>query len=654
MCNTRTAVCSHRKLGKVNGIKDYRSLMWSTELEHYSPDSGIAASFARQASLTPQSLAIVTDEGALTYQELNHYANQIAHSLRRAGVTTGTLVGVCLERSPKMVASFLAILKVGGAYVPLDPTYPAERLAFMTVDAELPVILTRKDLLPLLPSSPRVHCICLDADGPEIAAESTADVAGDVPGDTLAYVIYTSGTTGQPKGVMISRAESLESHSLAPASFCRYRIRPATQLAGMAFDATGWELWPYLTLGASIYMPDDTVRISPVALRDWLVQHRITISFVPTALAEPMLGLAWPSDTALRYLLTGAEALTRYPPAGLPFQLVNNYGPTEATVVATSGVINPEEHPCSLPSIGRAITNVAIYLLDEMREMVPEGEQGEIYIGGAGVAAGYLHRPELTAERFVPDPFGKSGSRLYRTGDRAYARPDGQLQFVGRTDTQIKMRGYRIEPEEVSAAMNRLAEIQASIVTDVTTPSGEKKLAAYLVPVADAEIDMTTLRRRLQGSLPSYMIPTLFISLDTMPLTANGKVDRQALPTPDAKNILWQRNITPPRTETEKRLAPIVAEILDLPEVGIDENFFFLGGHSFLGTQLIARIASEFGIELALRTIFDAPTIYQLGLKVEEHLVAAIAAMSDEEVLQFLGPGLPSLDAGYGAEGAAS
>ena len=620
-------------------------------MEHYSPDSGIAASFTRQASLTPQSLAIVTDEGTLTYQELNHYANQIAHTLHRAGVTTGTLVGVCLERSPKMVASFLAILKVGGAYVPLDPTYPAERLAFMTADAELPVILTRNELLPLLPSSPHVHCICLDADGPEIARESIADLAtGDVPDDTLAYVIYTSGTTGQPKGVMISQRNLCNLIGWHQQAFAVTEADRATQLAGMAFDATGWELWPYLTLGASIHMPDDTVRISPVALRDWLVQHQITVSFVPTALAEPMVGLAWPRDAALRYLLTGAEALTRYPPARLPFQLVNNYGPTEATVVATSGVISPEENPSLLPSIGRAISNVVIYLLDETRQVVQQGEQGEIYIGGAGVSAGYLHRPELTAERFIPDTFGgdqDSGLRLYRTGDQGYLLPDGQLQFVGRADTQIKIRGYRIEPEEVSAALNRQAEIQASIVVDVTAPSGEKKLVAYLVPAADTLIDMTTLRRHLQDSLPPYMIPTLFISLHTLPLTANGKVDRAALPSPSSSNILWQRTITPPGSETEKRLAPIVAEILGLPEVGIDENFFFLGGHSFLGTQLIARISSEFGIELPLRTIFDGPTVHQLGLEVEERLVDVIAAMSEEEALQ-------SLDAGFGMEGAVS
>ena len=386
---------------------------WRTDLEHHAPTSGgagIARYFTRQASLTPDAVAIVTDEVALTYQELNKYSNQIAHALRRAGVTAGTLVGVCLERSPRMVASFLAILKVGGAYVPLDPTYPAERLAFMTADAELPVILTREGLLPQLPSK-RVKRICLDADEQRLESESMRgtedieDLSVEVGSDPVAYVIYTSGTTGQPKGVMISERNLWNLIRWHQEAFSITEADRATQLAGMAFDATGWELWPYLTLGASIYMPDETVRISPVALRDWLVAHQITVSFVPTALAEPMIGLDWPRETALRYLLTGAEALTRYPPAGLPFELINNYGPTEATVVATSGLIAPTESPATLPAIGRAITKARIFLLDENGKSFREGTKGEIYIGGAGVARGYLNRADLTAERFIANPF---------------------------------------------------------------------------------------------------------------------------------------------------------------------------------------------------------------------------------------------------------
>jgi amino acid adenylation domain-containing protein len=636
-------------------------------LEHLAPTSGIARCFARQASLTPDAVAVATDEVALTYMELNQYSNQIAYALQRAGVKAGTLVGVCLERSPGMVASFLAILKLGAAYVPLDPTYPAERLAFMTADAKLPVIVTREGLLPQLPSQ-LVRHIILDADERQVDLESVEDLIIEVGSDPLAYVIYTSGTTGQPKGVMISES-SLQ--NLVRWHQDTFGITPAdraTQLAGMAFDATGWELWPYLTLGAGIYMPDETVRISPVALRDWLVVHQITVSFVSTALAEPMLGLHWPPETALRYLLTGAEALTRYPPVGLPFELINNYGPTEATVVATSGRIAAKENPDPLPPIGRAITNVQIFLLDENGKIVPQGTKGEIHIGGAGVARGYLNRPELTAERFIANPFAgdqEAGSRLYRTGDQACVLPDGQLQFLGRSDTQIKIRGYRIEPEEVSAILNRHDQVQASVVTDLTDESGEKKLVAYLVTADNTAIDrsdkmdMTTLRRHLQESLPAYMIPTLFISLASLPLTANGKVDRAALPAPNATNTLWQRSITAPTTETEERLAPIVAEILGLPEVGMDENFFFLGGHSFLGTQLIARISSEFGIELPLRAIFDAPTVHQLALTVETSLLAAIAAMSEEEVRQSLeSPAfMNSMDssgpqeAGFGAEG---
>jgi acyl-CoA synthetase (AMP-forming)/AMP-acid ligase II/acyl carrier protein len=410
----------------------------------------------------------------------------------------------------------------------------------------------------------------------------------------------------------------------------------ATQLTSPAFDATGWELWPYLTAGASVSLVDERLRVEASSLRDWLVASEITMAFAPTALAENLIALAWPRATRLRYLLTGADALHTYPPAGLPFQFVNNYGPTEATVLVTSGIIAPQEHPTQAPPLGRPIANTQLYILDEQLQPVSLGEVGEIYIGGVALARGYLNRPALTAEKFIDHPFStESGARLYKTGDRGRFLPDGQLAFVGRVDHQIKMRGYRIEPGEVVEALNRQPGIQKSYVV-ARDIEGDKRLVAYIVLHQEEQISAGELRAALLEILPDYMVPATFICLEDLPYTPHGKVDQAALPAPDATNSLQDAVMALPSTPIEKRLASIVSALLGLVQVDIDDNFFMLGGHSMLGTQVITRVAETFDIALPLRVLFEAPTVRELAAEIEQRIVEKIAAMSEEEARALL------------------
>ena len=532
--------------------------------------------------------------------------------------------------------ALLGILKAGGAYVPLDPVYPSERLAFMVKDAQAPVLVTHQrwaTSFPLYNTQP----VCLDAPETALSGYPETDPVSQASITDLAYVIYTSGSTGQPKGVKISHDSLLNLVYWHQRVFEVTAADRATQVASPAFDATGWELWPYLTIGASLSMPDEQTRVSPAALRDWLLKQNITVSFLPTPLAEEVIMLEWPKTASLRYLLTGGDALHHYPPAGLPFALVNNYGPTESTVVATSGIIPPTDDPEGPPSIGRPIDNTQLYLLDENLQPVLIGEAGEMYIGSASLAQGYLNRPELTDERFIPHPFSSDPTaRLYKTGDLVRYLPDGQLAFIGRADDQIKIRGYRIEPGEIVAALNRYPAIQASVVVAREDGGGEKRLVAYIVAASEASLTPAALQEHLRGFVPDYMVPATFVCLETLPVTPNGKVDRAALPAPDATNTLHSDVTAEPMSQLEMQVAEMVAGLLNIPEVGVDDNFFMLGGHSMLGIQLVTLISETFGVELALRTLFEAPTVRQLSAEIEQRLVAKLEMMSDEEAQRLL------------------
>jgi amino acid adenylation domain-containing protein len=613
----------------------YTPIQSMAERQSHPRNPSVSELVAAQAAATPNAVALMARGDSITYGELDKRANQLANYLITLGVGRETIVGLCLERSPESVMSALAVLKAGGAYLPLDPAYPSERLLFMLNDAQPRVLITRSDLAGKF-SEGSWKVVSVDGDR-EIENYSNEAPADQATPDNLAYVIYTSGSTGRPKGVEITHKSLLNLVSWHRREFAVTRHDRASNLASVGFDAAVWEVWPYLTAGASLHLPDEVTRISPELLRNWLVTNEITISFLPTALAEALMTLEWPANTALRFLLTGADTLHRYPTGNLPFELVNNYGPTECTVVATSGRVQTGESASRLPTIGRAIDNTQVYILDEKLQRVANGVPGELCVGGVGVARGYLNRPELTANQFVSDPFSAERSaRLYRTGDLARFLDDGEIAYLGRIDEQIKILGHRIEPNEIEAVLDRHPAIAASVVVARGAACEEKRLAAYLVMSNGATPAAADLRGFLQGELPDYMVPSVFVTLPAMPLTANGKVDRVALPEPNAENTLRDEAFIRPRTPIEQRLAATLCALLNLSEVSINDNFFLLGGHSLLGTQLIVKIRSTFGVDLALRTLFDAPTIAELSAEIEQQIVAKVENMSEEEAQALL------------------
>ena len=592
-----------------------------------------------QAAATPDAIAVTHGKLSLTYKELDQRAEQLAQGLRSLGVGPDVTVGLYLNRSLAMVAGALAILKAGGAYLPLDPTYPKERLMFLLKDAEARILVTGYSMVDGLAAQSE-HVVTLDPEGRLLAHAQYAfePLAVEVKPQNLAYVIYTSGSTGQPKGVELTH-EGL--NNLVVWHRHAFSVSPrdrASQLAALSFDAAVWEIWPYLTSGASVHLADGLPIDDPVAVRDWLVSRAITICFLPTPLAELVMRLEWPRKGALRVMLTGADTLHHYPPRKLPFQLVNNYGPTECTVVATSGTVSPEEHLDRLPPIGRPIDNIQIYILDEKMQQAPIGEIGEIYVGGRGLARGYRNRPELTSEKFIPNPFTtESRARLYKTGDLARYLPDGEIAFLGRVDEQIKARGFRIEPAEIVKVLDEHPAVQASFVVAREIEPGDKRLVAYLVLAGEAQPSYTEMRNFLAARLPEYMLPAIFVRLPALPLNPSGKVDRTSLPDPVAENTLRDHALVKPKTALEERVANIVAGLLGVQQVSVEDNFFLLGGHSLLGAQLLARLSNEFHIELSLHSLFDAPTIERLSQQIEALFVAKLEAMSEEEAQNLIG-----------------
>jgi amino acid adenylation domain-containing protein len=609
---------------------------WNATDRAFPLDVCVHQLVAERAAATPDAAALVVGGQVLSYEQLESRANRLAHYLRSLGVGPETIVAICLNRSIEFVVTALSVLKAGGAYLPLDPDSPADRLAFMLQDAEAQVLVTRqRKAVPAGGGSiGGWRVVALDADESRIAAQpsATPPAASEATEQDLAYVIYTSGSAGQPKGVAITHGSLLNLvywHQRAFLVTCADR---ATHLANPGFDAAVWELWPHLASGAAVYLPDDSSRHSPEKLRDWLVAQGITISFVPTALAERMIFMEWPQETRLRVLLTGADTLHCYPSPALPFSLVNNYGPTECTVVATSGRVESTDGSEGLPSIGRPIDNVQIYILDENLRPVATGTPGELYIGGLGVARGYVNRPKMTAEKFFPDPFSDvPGARLYKTGDRARHLPDGRIAFLGRVDDQIKIRGYRIEPDEIVHVLNGHPAVEASAVVAREDSPGEKYVVAYVVESYTEELTSGMLRDFLKSRLPDYMIPAIFVRLDSLPLTARGKVDRAALPPPTPANTLRDKAFAAPQRAVEERVAGILAGLLGLEQVGVDDNFFLLGGHSLLGTQVIGRVRDAFGVELPLRALFEHPTVASIAAEVERLILAKLGAMDPAE-----------------------
>ncbi|HTZ73406.1 MAG TPA: non-ribosomal peptide synthetase [Candidatus Aquilonibacter sp.] len=593
--------------------------------------------FSSQALRTPSQLAIARGDSRLTYGELETRSNQLAHWLRASGVQSETVVAICTGHSLNFVVAALAVWKAGGAYLPLDPDLPSARMLALLNDAGVPILLTEKKFSKDEFEENR-YVMFLDCESHALNAMPRA-LSDDCirQADELAYVIYTSGSTGRPKGVEIAHRNLLNLIQWHQEAFRVTSSDRATQLASLSFDAAVWEIWPYLTAGASVHFVPEDVRTLPDKLRDWFVRNAITIGFVPTMLAESLVTLDWPQTAALRLMLTGADTLHRYPPSRLPFQLVNNYGPTECTVVTTSGIVPSATNAAEPPAIGSPIPNVQVHVLDEKLRRVAVGDPGELFIGGAGVARGYRNRPDLTAERFIPNTLAMGGhDRLYRTGDMVRVLPDGQLHFIGRTDEQVKIAGYRIEPNEITHALTKHAAIESSFVVGRQDASGGKKLVAYVVPKSHGTLTSAELRSFLQERLPVYMVPAEFVRIDHLPTLPNGKVDRAALPHPDSTNLLTDAIFVAPRNPVEECLADILAGLLVLDRVSVEDNFFMLGGHSLLGTQLIGRVRDAFGVELSLRTVFEASTVAQLSSEIESLLLAQFEELSDEEARKIL------------------
>jgi len=608
--------------------------------------------FEARAQEQPDAIALVCEQTRLTYRELDDRANQLAHYLRRQGVGPEVLVGLCLDRTVELVVGILGILKAGGAYVPLDLAYPQERRAFMLADARVAVLVTQQAWADGL-ADPTRRVVCLDREAAEIAREPTSRPASGVSPANLAYVIYTSGSTGKPKGALITHANVARLFSATAPWFGFNRSDVWTLFHSCAFDFSVWELWGALAYGGRLVVVPFCVSRAPETFYRLLVEQGVTVlNQTPSAFrqlirAEEAVGQH--PALALRYVIFGGEALdlnTLRPwfarHGDQQPQLVNMYGITETTVHVTYRPLRARDLDRDrsaggngLPGhgsvIGVPLPDLQVYLLDERQQPVPMGQPGEIYVGGAGVGRGYLNRPELTAQRFLADPFsGQPGARLYRSGDLGRRLPDGELEYLGRVDQQVKIRGYRVELGEIEAALGEHPAVRESVVVARDDGTGEKQLVAYLIRRAGADLSLADLRRRLRQRLPEYMMPAAFVFIDRLPLTPNGKLDVQALPAPGAAPAEAHPRIAPPETELQRLIAACWQEVLRQPAVGLDDNFFDLGGNSIRLAEVHARLQRALARAFPITDLFAHPTVRALAL----HLGAGTVAAAGLSALQ--------------------
>jgi amino acid adenylation domain-containing protein len=613
---------------------------WNTTDMAYPASRCAHELFEAQANRTPGAIAVSFGKELYTYSELNRRANQLAHYLRRRGVGPETMVGLHVERSLEMVIGFLGILKAGAAYLPLDPTYPPERLAFMLEDAQVPILLTRQHVLehlpdPLLPTP--YSLILLDTDWETIAQESEENPRSGATLENTIYVIYTSGSTGRPKGVMVPH-RALVNHAMAMIeAFGLGQSDRLLQFLSLSFDASAEEFFPTLLSGATLVVPPPDLELTGADFLRFCEQQEINILHLPAAFWHHWVDELAASDLSvkapLKILLVGGEspAVDRLRVwshlVAQPVRFLNAYGPTETTITTTfyetecdeDAIANLDRVP-----IGRPIANAQAYLLDREQWPVPVGVPGELYIGGVGVTQGYLNRPALTAERFIPDPFdGVPGARLYRTGDMVRYLPDGNIEFLGRVDHQVKVRGFRIELGEIETAVSKHPAVQHAVVLAREDEPGDKYLVAYVVPTKDTAPSAAELRSFLKQNLPAYMVPSIFVHLEALPLLPTGKVNRRALPPPEGTRPVPEATYVAPRTPVEEVLAELWARVLGVDRVGVCDDFFDLGGHSLLATQLVSRVRRAFQVEIPLRDLFEAPTVAGMAKHVEALLRAA-------------------------------
>ncbi|MDT5268370.1 MAG: hypothetical protein QOH49_556 [Acidobacteriota bacterium] len=601
---------------------------WNDAATPFPRDKSIQQLFEEQAERTPDNVALNFGGERLTYRELNRRANRLAHHLRLLGVGAEVPVGFMLERSAGMVVTLLAILKAGGAYVPLDSSYPLERLDFMLQDARLSVLVTEEPLLDALPAF-FGQVVCLDADADVIDAASEENLASIVSGDNLAYIIYTSGSTGVPKGISITHRAVVR--LVRETNYVR--VEPSDRIAhasSATFDAATFELWGALLNGAQVVGINREVALSPAALAAQIRDDEISILFLTTALFNQIAGAEPRAFAPLRTLLFGGEAVEprwvrRVLAEGAPGRLLHVYGPTESTTYATWYEVREVARDATTVPIGGPLSNTQLYVLDAALEPVPVGVPGELYLGGEGLARGYLNRPELTAEKFIPRPFGdEPGARLYRTGDLVRQLPGGAVEFLGRADNQVKVRGFRIELEEIEATLRTHPAVEEAAVVAREDGGEERRLVAYL-SCGGAEIPSASEWRGFVGSkLPDYMIPSLFVVMDKLPLTSSGKVDRRALPAPDQSRPELTEAYVAPASAAEVVLAGIWADVLGVEQVGVQDNFFDLGGDSLTAIQVVAQ-ARERELPLTIQQLFQHPTVGALAREARPEVGAARA-----------------------------
>ncbi|HYH97666.1 non-ribosomal peptide synthetase [Hyalangium sp.] len=575
---------------------------------------------ARQAARAPEVLAVVGEGRVLRYGELDTRANQLAHQLRALGVRLGTPVGLCLERSPEAIVAICGILKAGGAYVPLDPDLPAERLSFILSEIQTPVVVTLERLSSRLPDT-RPACLYLDTGAQSLAAWPAHAPEVPVPPEATAYILYTSGTTGTPKGIACAHRGVV---NLLTDFDRRAPLAPgghAALYASLSFDISVLEIFAALGFGATLHIVPEEHRPSAPELISWLHAHAIESAFVP-AFALPELrsqrqGAA--GSSPLRRLLVGVEpipeellvAIARASPG---LSIINGYGPTETTVCATFHEVDPSRDASGQTPIGRPVQNLTAYVLDRYLEPVPVGVPGELYVGGVGLALGYFRRLEITAERFIPSPFGPPGERLYRTGDIVRRLPSGDLLFIGRADHQIKLRGFRIELGEIEAVLLQHPSVREAVAVAPSDAQGDRQLVAYVVPAEKTGDARRSLQEHLRARLPSYMVPSLFVQREELPRTVSGKIDRRALESLELPALeAGERALTAPRNRVEQVLSNIWREVLGVEAIHLHDNFFELGGHSLLAARVLARLRHALGVELPLRAMFEAPTVEELA-----------------------------------------
>ncbi len=632
-------------------------LEWNDTRRNFLQSKSIVAMFEKQVEREPDALAVIFENSTLTYRELNQRANQLAHYLIRRGVQAETPVAICLERSVELVVGLLAILKAGGVYLPLEPSYPQERLTFTLQDSQAPLVISTQSMSSRF-SCDGVESIFLDIAQGDIAREGRSNPGLSIAPDSPAYVLYTSGSTGRPKGVVMGHGALRNLISWQLENFSAPAAARTLQFASPGFDVSIQEMFSTWCGGGSLVLIDDELRKDALGLLQYLDEQSVERLFLPFVALQQLADAGAQmlrAPKSLREIITAGEQLRLSEELRAFLNrlgdccLRNQYGPTESHVVTEFTLKSPFDHFSELPPIGRPIANTQVYIVDSHLNPVPVGVTGELHICGEGLARGYLNRPELTAEKFIPNPFStEPGARLYKTGDLARYLPDGNIEFLSRIDQQVKIRGYRIELGEIEAVLGQHPSVREVAVLAREDSPGDKRLVAYVVSASSSSSLASELRTFLQQKFPEYMVPSAFMFLESLPLTPNGKVDRKALPAPDQSRPELEHSYTAPRTPVEALLANIWAEVLKLDKIGIHDNFFQLGGHSLMATQVVSRVRQAFQVELPVRALFEAPTVAELALRIEpsalrggdlEELarnLAEVESLSEEEIGRML------------------